>query len=80
MTLSPEHRRALTLLANSPRGITEALMIDAHGFTIELMVKLVGDGLASAGTRTVGAGDRKIEVANVQITNEGRTALGLRLR
>jgi len=41
MKLTKEQRRALILLADAgPRGITEALMIDAHGFTIELLVSV----------------------------------------
>jgi hypothetical protein len=43
----PDRRRALELLAASRDGCTESIML-AHGFTIEMLVELVRDGLASA--------------------------------
>jgi hypothetical protein len=36
-------------LAASPDGCTEAILI-AHGFTIDMLVKLIRAGLATAGT------------------------------
>jgi hypothetical protein len=45
--LKAEHSRALKLLAASPEGCTEALLI-AHGFTVGVMVDLARAGLASA--------------------------------
>jgi hypothetical protein len=59
-------RRALELLAASPDGCTEAIMV-AHGFTVDMMVKLVRAGLATAGTERVVAGCREIEVTRVRI-------------
>jgi hypothetical protein len=73
---SPRERRALELLAASPDGCTEAMMV-AHGFTIEMMVDLVCDGLASAHVERVVAGNHTIEVACAKITDTGRMALGL---
>ena len=35
MKLNAEHRRALALLAGTPRGCTESLMM-AHGFKVEM--------------------------------------------
>jgi hypothetical protein len=43
----PDRRRALELLASCRDGCTEATML-AHGFTIEILVELVRDDLASA--------------------------------
>jgi hypothetical protein len=40
-------RRALELLASCANGRTEALML-AHGFSIDFMVALINDGLATA--------------------------------
>jgi hypothetical protein len=40
-------RRTLRLLAGSPHGCTEAIML-AHGFMAELLEDLVRDGLATA--------------------------------
>jgi hypothetical protein len=74
MAVSREQRRALRLLAGSPLGVTEAIML-AHGFTIEMLTVLVRDGLATATPETVHAGKRPIEVVRVQITDAGRLAL-----
>jgi hypothetical protein len=43
--LTDEQRRALRLLARSPNGCTEAIML-AHGFESALLGKLTVDGLA----------------------------------
>jgi hypothetical protein len=67
-------RRALELLGASPHGCTEAIMI-AHGFTVDMLVKLIRAGLASAGTERMVAGGRSIEVTRVRITEAGRRAL-----
>ena len=48
----PDRRRALELLAASPDGCTEAIML-SHGFTIPQMVELVRAGLAMATTGRV---------------------------
>jgi hypothetical protein len=70
----PDRRRALELLAASHDGVTEAIML-AHGFTVEQLVELVRSGLASATPERVVAGRKKIEVATLRITAEGRRAL-----
>jgi hypothetical protein len=70
----PDRRRALELLAASRDGATEAIM-RAHGFTVEQMVKLVRDRLATATAERVVAGGRAMEVARVRITEAGRRAL-----
>jgi hypothetical protein len=44
---SPNRRRALELLAASPDGATEAILV-AHGFTIDLLVELVRAGVPTA--------------------------------
>jgi len=70
----PACRRALELLAGRRDGVPEALML-AHGFSIELIVKLVHAGLATASAeRTVG-GRHPVEVTRVRITDAGRRAL-----
>jgi len=43
----PDRRRALELLAASPDGCTEAILL-AHGFTVELLVDLCIAELAIA--------------------------------
>jgi hypothetical protein len=74
MAMSRDQRRALRLLAGSPLGATEAIML-AHGFTIEMLTILVRDGLATATPETVHAGKRPVEVVRVRITDAGRLAL-----
>jgi hypothetical protein len=72
-------RRALELLAASPDGCSEAMMI-AHGISIEMMVEMINAGLATATAERVVAGSRKIEVATVKITDAGRRALNGNIR
>jgi hypothetical protein len=72
-------RRALELIAWSPDGMTEAMLL-AHGFTVEMLVDLIRAGLATAKAERVVAGGRTIEVAKVRITEAGRQALAVRNR
>jgi hypothetical protein len=69
-----ERLRALRLLAGSPHGCTEAIML-AHGFTVEVLRRLVLDGLATATRGTVQAGGRPIKVTWLTITEIGLQAL-----
>jgi hypothetical protein len=70
----PDRRRTLELLAGSPDGCTEALML-AHGFTVELLVELCMAELAIATPERMVAGGRTVEVARMRITDGGRRAL-----
>jgi hypothetical protein len=72
--MSTERRRALRLLAGSPLGCTEAIML-AHGFTYTMLDTLVRDGLATAERREMQAGRQPIEVVWLTITDAGRLAL-----
>jgi hypothetical protein len=72
--LSKEKRRALQLLARSPNGCTEALMM-AHGFELVMLAKLVIDGLAVAVDHSTMAGRRRMKVVWLQITPAGRKAI-----
>ena len=47
----------------------------ANGFTVELLVELVREGLASASTERMVSGAKQIEVARVRITEAGRKVL-----
>jgi hypothetical protein len=63
------------LLAGSPDGCTEAILL-AHGsIPVALMVELVRAGLATAQTERVVASGLKLEIARVRITEAGRRAL-----
>jgi hypothetical protein len=74
MAISRDRHRALRLLAGSPLGVTEAIML-AHGFTMEMLDALVRDGLATAEQRPMRAGRRPIKVIWLAITDIGRLAL-----
>jgi hypothetical protein len=73
-TPKPDRRRTLELIAASPNGVTESLLI-AHGVTIAQMVELVRAGHASAHAERVVAGSHTMEVATVRITDAGRKLL-----
>ena len=49
----PERRRALELLAASPDGCSEAIML-AHGFTADFLVDLIRTGMATTRTERGG--------------------------
>ena len=67
-------RRALELIAWSPDGMTEAMLL-AHGFTVEMLVDLIRAGLATAKAERVIAGGRSMQVTRVRVTEAGRRAL-----
>jgi hypothetical protein len=69
-----EQNRALRMLADTPLGCTEAVML-AHGFTAELLADLMRDGLATAAPGIMYAGKRPITVTWLRITDLGRQAL-----
>jgi len=71
----PERRRALELLAASPDGCTEAIIL-AHGFTTDFLVDLIRAGLATAQTERAVVGRRSMQVTRMRITDAGRRALG----
>jgi hypothetical protein len=74
MKLTDEQRRALRLLAGSPGGCTEAIML-AHGFTIEMLARLIVDGFAAAEPEHVRPNGRSIKITRMQITEAGGRAL-----
>lgn len=70
----PDRRRALELLAASPGGLPEAIML-ANGFTVQQLAELVRAGLATAASERVRAGRDTAEVPRMRITEAGRRAL-----
>jgi hypothetical protein len=75
--LSPHPRRVLELLdllAISPCGATEALLIRAHGFNSDMIADLLHSGLAATECETM-AGATPAEVIRIKITDAGRDAL-----
>jgi hypothetical protein len=70
----PDRCRALELLAASPDGCTEAVLL-AHGFTVELLVDLCIAELAIAIPERMVAGGRTVELVRMKITEAARRAL-----
>jgi hypothetical protein len=68
-------QRALSLLANSADGRTEARLL-SHGFTRKVISGLIRYDLATASTSRVGRAP--VEVVRIKITEAGRTALTAR--
>jgi hypothetical protein len=73
--LSPEWRQVLQLLASSPRGATEEVLVLGHGFSRDMLAMLVLAGLATVVTETLRAGGPTIKVERFSITDAGRRAL-----
>jgi hypothetical protein len=72
--LTDEQRRALQLLARSPNGCTEALMLAYH-FTIDMLTELSIDGFLSVHQeRVVG---RSEMVVRMKITAAGRREIAV---
>jgi hypothetical protein len=73
--LSPQRRRALELLAGTPHGTTEELLVYVHGFSRRMLAGLVRAALATVQRRVIVAGDTPVEVGKVMITDAGRRAI-----
>jgi hypothetical protein len=72
--LTDEQRRALRILARSPNGCTEAIMM-ARGFTLDLLATLVIERLAKAEEHATMAGSNRMKVVWITITAAGRQAI-----
>ncbi len=72
--LRAEQRLALALLANVPRGVTQDLLLLAHGFDSDLIAELVHAGHARSRREIVEAGGPPIEIVRITITDAGRQA------
>ena len=76
--LNPQPRRTLELLkllASSPHGATEALLVRVHGFDGGMVAGLLHAELATAERETIKAGAKAVEVVRLQITAAGRKAI-----
>jgi hypothetical protein len=74
---SPHPRRTLELLdllAISPGGATEALLVRIHGFNSDMIAGLLRAGLATTESRMI-AGALPAEVVSIRITEAGQDAL-----
>ena len=75
--MTDDEHRLLELLAASDDCCTDPLLL-AQGFTIDTLVDLVRNGLATALPERIFASGRAIEVSRVRITEAGRRALAER--
>jgi len=76
--LSPQRRRAielLKLLAGSPDGATEALLVHGYGFSGDMIASLAGAGFVATERETMKAGAKPVEIVRVKITDLGREAI-----
>ena len=75
MPIRAVHRRALTLLAGSPEGLTVSLLFYAHSVPIGVLINLINEGLATV--QVLKRHDRPgIEVTTLRISDKGRKAIG----
>ncbi len=65
----------LEMLAISPCGATEALLVRAHRFNNDMITDLVSAGLAIAERETAKAGAMPAEIVRIRITAAGQQAL-----
>jgi hypothetical protein len=72
--LSDEEIRALRLLARSPNGCTEPVIL-AHGFALDHIANLVFGGFAKREVRNMTSNGRQEKVVRMQITDAGRKAI-----
>jgi hypothetical protein len=73
--LRAEQRRALEILAAAGLPGCAGATLLGHGFRIDMLADLVGDGLTTARRESVRVGKRKIRVARICITDAGRQAI-----
>jgi hypothetical protein len=71
--INPEQRRALQLLASSPYGATDDVLMLARGFTRRTLARLVRAELTTARRHAIKAGARMIN--RITITDAGRNAI-----
>jgi hypothetical protein len=71
---SRERRRALEILAGTPRGLTEHFLL-GHGFSLEMLSSLVLAKLAIVVTEPMADRGLTLMVERFRITDAGRTAL-----
>ncbi len=70
-----ERRRALKMLADAPRGVSEEMLVVVHGFSAAMLAGLVLAGFATVVTETKSAPRGvKIKVERIRVTDAGRRA------
>ena len=73
--LSIAQRRVLGMVAGAgPSGATYAIL-EVHGLSAEILASMAQEGLITATTEMVQAGNRMIAVRRIRITAAGRRAI-----
>jgi hypothetical protein len=73
---SREQLRALKKLAGTPHGVTEQMLVVAHGFSVGMLAGLVLAGFATVVTETkMAPRSLTIKVDRIRITDDGRRAI-----
>jgi hypothetical protein len=72
--LTAEERYALGMLADSPVGCSQSIMM-AHGLPLGVLRQIVRDGFARESRETKDRGTGPVLVTMLQITAQGRLAL-----
>ena len=75
MKLTADQRNALKMMAGCPQGVTEYVIVLAHGFDRDMLAGLVRVKLATLQRQTVRAGGQVMEVSRISITDAGLQAL-----
>jgi hypothetical protein len=73
--MTPQHLLALSVLAGSPDGCSEA-MLRSRGFTVDAMADLIHAKLVSAVIERLIDGEETIDVMRLRITEAGRRFRG----
>ena len=73
--LNPEWRQALQLLASSPRGTTEDMLVLGHGLSRDMLAMLVLAKLATVVTETLRPTGATTKVERMRISDAGKRAL-----
>jgi hypothetical protein len=73
--LSQEWRQALQVLASSPRGTTQDMLVVGHGLSADMPAMLVLAGLAKMVTATLRAEGGTFTIERLHITDAGRRAI-----
>jgi hypothetical protein len=75
LNLKAESSQALQLLACSPRGATEDVLVVGHGLSRETLAELTLAGLAKMVIETLRAEGGTFTLERLHITDAGRRAL-----
>jgi hypothetical protein len=75
--MDQDEHRLLELLAESPNGATDALLL-TQGFTSDLLVRLVRVRRVRAKRERTFAGGWEVQITRVTITESGRRVLAKR--